>query len=107
MPFNENRGAMSPDFETVHTCRDYGALKKWSQSRDATDPKRWPENARRLNPDGPVKDLDYDPLKLKFDGNGKMIDDGKGHIRDEDGNWIDDPSWTGIKTDLPKSVAGD
>ncbi|KAF2651277.1 hypothetical protein K491DRAFT_568364, partial [Lophiostoma macrostomum CBS 122681] len=48
MPFNENRGAMSPDFETLHTCRDYEVLKKWGQSRDATDPKRWPANAERL-----------------------------------------------------------
>lgn len=38
-----------PDFEAVHTCRDYDALKTWSIARDSADPDRWPKNAERIN----------------------------------------------------------
>ncbi|EGP86900.1 uncharacterized protein MYCGRDRAFT_104764 [Zymoseptoria tritici IPO323] len=46
--WSENRGAPNPDFAVPHTCRDYEALRTWSLARDATDPARYPENARRL-----------------------------------------------------------
>lgn len=37
-----------PVFETVHTCRDYDALKRWSIDRDAADPDLLYKNAERL-----------------------------------------------------------
>jgi len=46
--WSDNRGDISPDFETVHTCRDYDALKDWSRGRDAADPELWPQNGARL-----------------------------------------------------------
>ncbi|KAK3312712.1 hypothetical protein B0H66DRAFT_595244 [Apodospora peruviana] len=30
-------------------CRDYETLKDWSLARDAADPKRYPQNAARIN----------------------------------------------------------
>ena len=47
--WSENRGWIMPEFETVHTCRDYENLRIWSINRDAADPDRYPGNAERLN----------------------------------------------------------
>ena len=46
--WSDNRGAMMPDFQNYHTCRDMDALKKWARDRNAADPKLWPGNAERL-----------------------------------------------------------
>ncbi len=43
-----NRGWIKPDFNTVHTCRDYNALRKWSLHRDSATPETYPDNAKRL-----------------------------------------------------------
>lgn len=50
--WSEIQGRMIPDFETLHTCRDYDALKNWANNRDASNPKRWPKNAERLRSSG-------------------------------------------------------
>ncbi|KAK1755404.1 hypothetical protein QBC47DRAFT_360330 [Echria macrotheca] len=46
--WSENRGWIMPIFDTVYTCRDYDALRKWTRDRDAADPKVYPQNAERL-----------------------------------------------------------
>jgi Domain of unknown function (DUF3328). len=50
--WSDNGGRIIPDFEVVHTCRNYDALKKWANDRDSADPKRWPKNAARLQAEG-------------------------------------------------------
>ncbi len=50
--WSENRGWIKPEFETVHTCRDYDALRKWSINRDAANPERYLKNAERLRSKG-------------------------------------------------------
>jgi len=44
----EDRQRMLADFDNMHICRDFAALKKWTQGRNAEDDKRWPENAARV-----------------------------------------------------------
>lgn len=46
--WSENRGWIMPIFDTVYTCRDYDAMKRWTRDRDAADPKTYPQNAKRL-----------------------------------------------------------
>lgn len=46
--WSENRNWIEPIFETVHTCRDYDALKTWSLNRDSADPDKYPKNAESL-----------------------------------------------------------
>ena len=46
--WSENGNVMIPDFENVHTCRDFNALREWARGRDAADPELWPSNAERL-----------------------------------------------------------
>jgi Mycotoxin biosynthesis protein UstYa len=43
-----DRQRMMADFDNVHTCRDFSALKDWARRRDADDDERWPENAARV-----------------------------------------------------------
>ncbi|THC87174.1 hypothetical protein EYZ11_013378 [Aspergillus tanneri] len=50
--WSENRNWIMPIFETVHSCRDYDALKKWSSDRDAADPNLLYKNAARLHAKG-------------------------------------------------------
>lgn len=46
--WSTNRGWIKPQFETVHTCRNYEDLRLWSLNRDAADPNKYMDNARRL-----------------------------------------------------------
>jgi len=46
--WSQNRGWIKPMFETVHTCRNYEALKAWADNRDAEHPETYPANAERL-----------------------------------------------------------
>lgn len=43
------QGRIILDFDIVHTCCDYNALKEWSIDRDSEHSVRWPQNAARLN----------------------------------------------------------
>lgn len=46
--FSKNLNGPMAFFETVHTCRNYSALRAWSMERDAGDT----ENAERLRKTG-------------------------------------------------------
>jgi hypothetical protein len=46
MVTNGNR--FIPDFEVIHTCRDYESLKVWANNRDSVDPERWQENTAKF-----------------------------------------------------------
>ncbi|OTA60729.1 hypothetical protein K449DRAFT_423275 [Hypoxylon sp. EC38] len=35
-------------FETVHACRDFSAIRDWSNERGSADPEKYPENAEKL-----------------------------------------------------------
>lgn len=52
--WNDARGGygMMPDFENVHTCRDFDAIKTWMRTRDSADPRVWRENAARIKATG-------------------------------------------------------
>lgn len=39
---------MMADFDNIHMCRDFDALKRWMRTRDAEDAAPWRENADRL-----------------------------------------------------------
>jgi hypothetical protein len=41
-----------PVWPTVHTCRDFDALREWTLKRDAAHPERMYENAARLRKQG-------------------------------------------------------
>ncbi|RDW82937.1 hypothetical protein BP5796_04428 [Coleophoma crateriformis] len=49
MLWAENMGRVIPDFEVVHTCRDYSALKEWADNRDAATEGVWQKSAARLH----------------------------------------------------------
>ncbi|KAK8915307.1 hypothetical protein VCV18_010853 [Metarhizium anisopliae] len=44
----EKRHRMMADFDNIHMCRDFDALKRWMRTRDAEDAAPWRENADRL-----------------------------------------------------------
>lgn len=51
--WSENRGWIMPIFDTVYTCRDYDAMKKWTRDRDAAGPPSvFRQNAERLRAKG-------------------------------------------------------
>ncbi|KAI1337303.1 hypothetical protein F5Y15DRAFT_425905 [Xylariaceae sp. FL0016] len=46
--WSENRNWIMPIFETVHTCRDFDALRAWALERDAVDGETYRANAAKL-----------------------------------------------------------
>lgn len=46
--WSSHRKWIMPKFETVHTCRDYSAIKEWATERDSVDAEKYHENAARL-----------------------------------------------------------
>lgn len=49
MLWSESQKRIVPDFEVVHTCRDYNALRDWALDRDAATEGKWEESAARLH----------------------------------------------------------
>lgn len=41
-------GGMISDFDNLHMCRDYEAIRKWRVDRNAEDDEIWPKVAERL-----------------------------------------------------------
>jgi hypothetical protein len=46
--YAEDGNKVLPVWPTVHTCRDFDAIRKWTLERDAAHPERMYENAARL-----------------------------------------------------------
>ncbi|KAH9900312.1 hypothetical protein F4778DRAFT_782416 [Xylariomycetidae sp. FL2044] len=62
--WSENRSWIMPIFETVHTCRDFDALRAWAFARDATNDDTFRENAARLREKAQMMDPhDAEPVR--------------------------------------------